>query len=113
MEKTGQKLHGTRLSPHYRTKECKQSLKRNKHAELSDPESGQVLQTEIFPQRTTDFGQNNFITFDLAYYPTENGPYNYDASAADVNANGKLLNPYKKWGGLCEILTRLILKRQC
>jgi cell surface protein SprA len=74
-------------------------LKGNK-IELSDPRVRAVSQTEIFPQRTTDFGQNQLITFDLAYYPTERGPYNYEASAAEVTANGKLLNPKKRWGGL-------------
>ncbi|MDQ6762557.1 MAG: cell surface protein SprA, partial [Bacteroidota bacterium] len=74
-------------------------LKGNKIA-LSDPRIRAVSQTEIFPQRTTDFGQNQLITFDLAYYPTDRGPYNYDASATSVNANGKLLNPRTRWGGL-------------
>ena len=59
-----------------------------------------ISQTEIFPQITTDFGQNQLITFDLAYYPTDRGPYNYDASAADVSPDGKLLTPSKRWGGL-------------
>ncbi len=67
---------------------------------LSDPRVRAVSQTEIFPQRTTDFGQNQLITFDLAYYPTDRGPYNYDASATNVNSNGKLLNPRQRWGGL-------------
>ncbi len=74
-------------------------LRGNKTA-LSDPRVRAISQTEIFPQRTTDFGQNQLITFDLAYYPTDRGPYNYDASATDVSANGKLLNPKKRWGGL-------------
>ena len=68
--------------------------------DLSDPRERAISQTEIFPQITTDFGQNQLITFDLAYYPTERGPYNYDASSADVSATGKLLNPAKRWGGL-------------
>ena len=74
-------------------------LRGNKTA-LSDPRVRAISQTEIFPQITTNFGQNQLITFDLAYYPTDRGPYNYDASAADVTANGKLLNPSKRWGGL-------------
>ncbi|MGI8581865.1 MAG: cell surface protein SprA, partial [Chitinophagaceae bacterium] len=74
-------------------------LKGNK-TELSDPRVRSVSQTEIFPQRTTSFGQNQLITFDLAYYPTDRGPYNYDASAGRVGANGKLLNPKNRWGGL-------------
>ena len=74
-------------------------LKGNKTA-LSDPRVRAISQTEIFPQRTTDFGQNQLITFDLAYYPTDRGPYNFDAAATDVNPNGKLSNPAQNWGGL-------------
>ncbi|MDQ6843551.1 MAG: cell surface protein SprA, partial [Bacteroidota bacterium] len=72
-------------------------LKGNKSA-LSDPRVRAVSQSEIFPQRTTDFGQNQLITFDLAYYPTNRGPYNYDAT--NVNSSGQLLNPRQRWGGL-------------
>lgn len=68
--------------------------------ELSDPRVRLVKQSEIFPQRTTDFGQNQLITFDLAYYPTEKGPYNYDASSANIDNNNRLRNPQQKWGGL-------------
>ena len=74
-------------------------LKGNK-AELSDPRVRSISQSEIFPQRTTSFGQNQLITFDLAYYPTDRGPYNYDATVGRVAANGKLLNPKNRWGGL-------------
>jgi cell surface protein SprA len=71
---------------------------------LSDPRTRAVSQNEIFPQRTTDFGQNQLITFDLSYYPKDRGPYNYDASRADINANGKFLFPKTKWGGLMRSL---------
>ncbi|MEJ7673607.1 MAG: cell surface protein SprA [Chitinophagaceae bacterium] len=74
-------------------------LKGNK-TELSDPRVRSVSQSEIFPQRTTSFGQNQLITFDLSYYPTDRGHYNYDASVGRVGANGKLLNPKNRWGGL-------------
>lgn len=68
--------------------------------ELSDPRVRLVKQAEIFPQRTTDFGQNQLTTFDLAYYPTEKGPYNFDASSLSVDANNRLRNPRQRWGGL-------------
>ncbi len=68
--------------------------------ELSDPRTRLVKQSEIFPQRTTDYGQNQLTTFDLAYYPTEKGPYNYDDSPASVDANNRLKNPQQRWGGL-------------
>ena len=68
--------------------------------ELSDPQVRLVSQSEIFPQRTTDFGQNQLTTFDLAYYPNQKGPYNFDASAASIDANDNLKNPATRWGGL-------------
>lgn len=71
---------------------------------LIDPRVRSVRQDEIFPQRTTDFGQNQLVTFDLSYYPSDRGPYNYDASRLDLNSNGKFLNPGTKWGGLMRSL---------
>lgn len=76
----------------------------NNAVELSDPRVRQVYQREIFPQRTTGFGESLLTTFDLAYYPTDKGPYNYDdvatATSAGVNSAGKLNNPKTRWGGL-------------
>lgn len=66
--------------------------------ELSDPRVRAVSQQEIFPQRTPEFGQNQLVTFDLAYYPKERGPYNFDAT--NIDANGRLQNPTKRWGGI-------------
>ncbi|MEX1202145.1 MAG: cell surface protein SprA [Ferruginibacter sp.] len=67
---------------------------------LSDPRARQVFQKEIFPQRTTGFGESQLVTFDLSYYPTDKGPYNYLSNALRVDANGKLRNPRRNWGGL-------------
>ncbi|MBX2923061.1 MAG: cell surface protein SprA [Chitinophagaceae bacterium] len=66
--------------------------------ELSDPRVRAVSQAEIFPLRTPDFGQNQLVTFDLAYYPRERGPYNYDASG--LESSGRLTNPRQRWGGM-------------
>jgi len=70
--------------------------------ELSDPRVRQVYQKEIFPERTTGFGESVLQTFDLSYYPTDKGPYNYDDK--NVNAAGKLINPTTRWGGLMRSL---------
>ncbi|MGK2863839.1 MAG: cell surface protein SprA, partial [Chitinophagaceae bacterium] len=72
----------------------------NNPAELSKPETRQVLQREIFPQRTTDFGQGLLTTFDLAYYPKEKGPYNFENRSGRINPDGSLANPKQAWGGL-------------
>ncbi len=73
---------------------------RNNLAELSKPESRQVFQEEIFPQRTSDIGQNLLTTFDMAYFPTEKGPYNFLADPARLNPNNTLRQPRKAWGGI-------------
>ncbi|HTB52488.1 MAG TPA: cell surface protein SprA [Ferruginibacter sp.] len=68
--------------------------------ELNDPRVRAVFQQELFPQITTDFGQGQLTTFDLAYYPQTKGPYNYSADAANVDGNNNLKNPATRWGGL-------------
>lgn len=68
--------------------------------ELADPRVRQVYQKEIFPQKTTGFGESFLQTFDLSYYPKDKGPYNYNDAGTDVDANGRLNTPKKRWGGL-------------
>jgi cell surface protein SprA len=73
----------------------------NNLAELSDPRVRFVNRTEVFPNFTADLGQNQLITFDMAFYPTDRGPYNYDARPGQINpVNGKLENPKRRWGGI-------------
>jgi cell surface protein SprA len=74
-------------------------------AELSDPRVRLVNTNELFPQRTTNLGQSQTVTFDLAYYPKDRGPYNFDltpsAYSQGINpATGKLNNPESRWGGI-------------
>ncbi len=70
--------------------------------ELSDPRVRQVYQKEIFPQKTTGFGESFLQTFDLSYFPSDKGQYNYDALG--VSPSGKLNNPKQRWGGLMRSL---------
>lgn len=58
----------------------------------------QVLQQDVFPQRTSTALTTALSTFDLTYYPQRRGPYNYDADG--VNADGTLTNPRGRWGGI-------------
>ena len=49
--------------------------------ELSRDPVRQVLETEVFPNKDIPSGTpTNIAVFNLAYYPTERGPYNYDAA---------------------------------
>lgn len=68
--------------------------------ELSDSRVRQVLQKEIFPRRSTQFGEGLLTTFDLAFYPKDKGPYNFEADPSRLDANGRLRNPRNAWGGL-------------
>ena len=68
--------------------------------ELYKPEVRQVLQQEIFPKRSLDFGQGVLTTFDIAFYPKDKGPYNFETRNTRIGPNGKFLDPKQSWGGL-------------
>ena len=74
-------------------------------ADMSNNFAREIPEQEVFPNKPSANGQViNIPTFDLAYYPTERGPYNYDTTAtafsAGLNANGNLNNPETRWGGI-------------
>lgn len=67
---------------------------------MMDPRTRLVYQRDVFPNRSTDFGQSQLSTLDLAFYPQEKGPYNFEASPASITAAGRLRNPQTRWGGI-------------
>lgn len=59
----------------------------------------EVKETEVFPNRQIPSGVPATLnTFDLAYFPNERGPYNFNAEA--MQEDGTLRNPEDKWGGV-------------
>ena len=71
----------------------------------------QVLVNEVFPNRQLANNQiSNIPVLDLAFYPQERGPYNYDVDGVDPEGNvvsagvdpntGELNNPQSRWGGV-------------
>ncbi len=65
----------------------------------------EVFEKEIFPAKESPVGQpTNIPVFDLAFYPTERGQYNYDVEgsnySAGVNPDGSLKAPESRWGGI-------------
>ncbi len=65
-----------------------------------------VLETEVFPNKQS---QNNIpmnlSVFNLSFYPSDRGPYNYDVEgvanmSAGLNADGTLKEPQTRWGGI-------------
>lgn len=68
-------------------------------AMLSNPYVREVKIDEIFPYRDLSYGEANYMqTLNLSFYPKERGPYNLDAD--NIDENGNLLNPEKRWGGI-------------
>ncbi|MEN8247361.1 MAG: cell surface protein SprA [Bacteroidota bacterium] len=52
---------------------------------------------EIFTQKQLEVINTNYPIFDLAYFPTERGPYNYNP---DLTTQGLLKDPQSNWGGV-------------
>ena len=73
--------------------------------ELSKNSVRQVLETEIFPNKDIAAGTpTNVSVLNLAYFPEEKGPYNYDVLpsnyTAGINEEGKLNDPRSRWAGI-------------
>ena len=67
--------------------------------QLSNPYVREVTSQEIYPNRQITYGESsNIQTLNLSFYPSERGPYNLDG--INVNSEGFLTNPEKRWGGI-------------
>ena len=65
-----------------------------------------LAQKDLFPQFNPIQGTlNNIPVFDIAYYPTERGPYNYDTVSTYINADDHFTNPEDRWAGIMRSLT--------
>ena len=71
----------------------------------------QVFQQEIWPNKAIQQGFSpQQPTLDLAYYPTERGPYNFDVEgtpgiSAGLNQDGSLAEPETRWAGVMRRIT--------
>ena len=69
--------------------------------QLSNHYVREVYVKELFPLRQKNSYQgatNTLSVLNLAYYPSEPGPYNFNVE--DLQADGKLKNPQLNWGGM-------------
>lgn len=71
-------------------------------ADMSFNKTRRIYLDELFPLTDVADGQPTVInTFDLSYYPTERGPYNYNPAA-----NGNTLpNPEENFGGVMRAIS--------
>ena len=71
----------------------------------------EIFETEIFPYKESASGiPTNITVLNLAYYPGERGPYNFDTDpglySRGLNSDGTLNDPASRWGGIMrEVLT--------
>ena len=66
---------------------------------LSDHRTRIVYQDEIYPNRQEASNVDTKLSIlNLAYYPTERGQYNINAS--EISNDGHLTNPKKRWAGI-------------
>jgi cell surface protein SprA len=71
----------------------------------------EIYENEIFPYRESPSGiPTNLTVLNIAYYPNEKGPYNYDTDpgpySKGMNSSGELNDPKSRWGGIMrEVLT--------
>jgi cell surface protein SprA len=70
------------------------------YQDFSDPRIVPVNITQLFPTITPEFGQAQLITFDISYFPTQKGPYNFDTRPGSLTPTGDLANPKSRWGGI-------------
>ncbi len=79
---------------------------------LSDLRTRAVYNQELFPEQSTTTSTTQLTTFDVSYYPTERGPYNYNASPNDLDNNGRFKTPKTKWGGLMRAIPQTDFETQ-
>lgn len=96
------KLAWYRISSDFYNRNCPSNITAD---DRSLPYARRIYEQEVFPNKEIASGQPNAIyELNLAYYPTEKGPYNYDvaptAYSAGIDEEGALRSPASRWGGI-------------
>jgi cell surface protein SprA len=65
----------------------------------------EIFEREVFPNKEQNGNiPTSLPVMNLAFYPTERGPYNFDveptAVSAGINPDGSLAKPETRWGGI-------------
>ena len=71
--------------------------------QLSNHYVREVYERELYPNKESTYGESSTLSLlNVTYYPDERGPYNLDT---DVDFEGRLNDPAKRWGGITRQLT--------
>ena len=79
---------------------------RNDPEITSDQRMREVLVKEVFPNYSLSTNEaRNLAMFDLAYYPAQRGPYNFDVEglagiSQGIDSDAKLVDPSSRWAGI-------------
>lgn len=66
--------------------------------QLSNHYVREVYERELYPNKESTYGESSTLSLlNISYFPSERGPYNLDT---DMNYDGRLNNPEKRWGGI-------------
>ena len=65
----------------------------------------EIFEKEIWPNKESPSGiPTNIAVLNMAFYPEEKGPYNYDLEmnefSSGINSDGTLRDPETRWGGI-------------
>ena len=72
--------------------------------ETSRAEVRRISVNELFPNDELDLTESTILrTLDLAFYPNERGPYNYDTN--NLNDDGSFTDPENRWAGITRPMT--------
>ena len=71
--------------------------------QLSNHYIREIYERELYPNKESTSSESTTLQIlNLAYYPSERGPYNLNP---DMNSDGYLNNPQDNWGGIMRRLT--------
>ena len=101
------KLAWYRIDNIFYSSECPSNITAD---DRSRPYARRIAEQEVFPNKDLAQGElTNIYELNLAFYPEERGPYNYDVAptsfSAGLNADGKLAQPKSRWGGIMRELS--------
>ncbi len=74
--------------------------------DISNHFAREVYEQEVFPNRQPENNlPSNISVLNMAFYPKERGPYNYDVDGTGgyslgLNSDGTLVGPDSRWGGM-------------
>ena len=91
-----------RIDNTFYTSDCPRNINED---DRSRPYARRIAEQEVFPNKQLAQGSvTNIYELNLAFYPEERGPYNYDVSptpfSAGLSPDGKLNRPASRWGGI-------------